>query len=82
MKVIKKNLLFNYSKKKSEDMRPRQKLPKVFIRNGAIYLTKVSFFEKKKVISDKTSIPYLMEQDTSINIDGPLDLELAKILLS
>ena len=82
MKVIKKNLLFNYSKKKSEDMRPRQKLPKVFIRNGAIYLTKVSFFEKKKIISDKTSIPYLMEQDNSINIDGPLDLELAKILLS
>ena len=62
-------------------MRPRQKLPKVFIRNGAIYLTKV-IFEKKKVSFDKTSIPYLMEQDTSINIDGPLDLELAKILLS
>ena len=61
--------------------RPRQKLPKVYIRNGAIYISKVKFFKKKRVLTDSKSVPYLMGNTESINIDGPIDLELAKALL-
>ena len=81
MKIIKGNLLYNYTKNKAEDMRPRQKLPKVYIRNGAIYISKVNFFKKKRVLTDSKSVPYLMDNTESINIDGPIDLELAKTLL-
>lgn len=81
MKIVKGNLLYNYTKNKAEDMRPRQKLPKVYIRNGAIYISKVNFFKKKRVLTDSKSVPYLMGNTESINIDGPIDLELAKALL-
>ena len=81
MKIVKGNLLYNYTNNKAEDMRPRQKLPKVYIRNGAIYISKVKFFKKKRVLTDSKSVPYLMGNTESINIDGPIDLELAKALL-
>ena len=81
MKVIKKNLLCNYTGNKLEDMRPRQILPKVYIRNGSIYISKVDFIKKKKVLTDNKSVPYIMNPTESINIDGPIDLELAKSLL-
>ena len=81
MKIIKKKLLINYTGNKLEDMRPRQILPKVFIRNGAIYISKVNFLKKNKVLTDSKSVPYIMDQTESINIDGPIDLQLAKVLL-
>tara|TARA_B110001450_G_C17532867_1_gene445342 strand:- start:122 stop:820 length:699 start_codon:yes stop_codon:yes gene_type:complete len=81
MKIIQKNLLYNYTQNKAEDMTPRQKLPKVYIRNGAIYISKVNFLKKNKVLTDTKSVPYIMKQTDSINIDGPVDLELAKALL-
>ena len=81
MKIIKKNLLYNYTGNKLENIKPRQKLPKVFIRNGAIYITKVNFLKKYKALSDNRSVPYVMDQTESINIDAPIDLEIAKILL-
>jgi len=81
MKIIKKNLLYNYIQNKAEDMTPRQKLPKVYIRNGAIYISKVNYLKKNKVLTDTKSVAYLMKQTDSINIDGPIDLQLAKTLI-
>ena len=42
-KPINENIIIeriNYSGKKKEDMRPRQKLPSVYIRSGSFYLIK------------------------------------------
>ena len=59
-------------------MRPRQKLPKVYIRNGSIYLIKRAEFIKYKSLVGKKTFPYIMEQKNSINIDTIDDLELFK----
>ena len=78
MKIIKKNYLKNFFEQGFEDMRPRQKLPKVYIRNGSIYLIKRAEFIKYKSLVGKKTFPYIMEQKNSINIDTIDDLELFK----
>lgn len=56
----------------------RQEKENVYIRNGAIYITKTSYLIlNKKIISDKP-LMYLMKKDKSINIDSNFDLELAR----
>ena len=41
MKLVHNDRLYNYVDTGYEDMRPRQELPKVYIRNGAVYLAKI-----------------------------------------
>tara|TARA_B100000886_G_scaffold274459_1_gene198401 strand:+ start:2100 stop:2804 length:705 start_codon:yes stop_codon:yes gene_type:complete len=82
MKVIKKNFVKNFIDQGFEDMRPRQKLPKIFIRNGAIYLIKRNSFLKNKSLVGKKVYPYLMNDKNSINIDDKIGLKLANTLLS
>ena len=65
-----------------EDMRPRQSLPKVFIRNGAIYLTKAELIRENKTLVGEKCIPYLMDENDSINIDTELDFLTAEQLFS
>lgn len=64
------------------DMRPRQSLPNVYIRNGAIYLIKrESFIEKNQLIGD-LCLGYVMSDHDSVNIDTPIDLKIAELLLT
>ncbi|OQA51825.1 MAG: CMP-N,N'-diacetyllegionaminic acid synthase [candidate division WS2 bacterium ADurb.Bin280] len=56
----------------------RQEHGGIYVRNGAIYLTRTQYLEKtKQIISDK---PLLLEMKKiySVNVDGPEDLELAR----
>ena len=81
MKKIQNNRLFNYIDIGFEDMRPRQSLPDVFIRNGAIYLALISDILEKSTLSSQPCIPFIMEEEKSINIDNESDLILAKFYL-
>ena len=74
MKIIKKGMLKNYIEKGFEDMRPRQKLKKVFIRNGSIYLSTRDTIMKKNTLVGKKNLPHLMPKERSVNIDSHLDL--------
>lgn len=59
---------------------PRQLEKKVYIRNGAIYITRVEYLIKEnKIISDQPII-YEMSKNSSIDINEPLDLIMAEIL--
>jgi CMP-N-acetylneuraminic acid synthetase len=62
--------------------RPRQELPKVYRENGAIYVTWSHVLTTQESIWGQRSIPYIMGQDASIDIDTPLDITLAEILLA
>ena len=62
-------------------MRPRQKLPKVYIRNGAIYIIKIKTLLKKKSLVGYKTLPYIMKKNNSINIDCIEDLILARYYL-
>jgi N-acylneuraminate cytidylyltransferase len=58
----------------------RQGLEEVFIPNGAIYVFTVRRFLQSNGFPVHGSIPYLMGEDESLDIDNPLDLEIARFL--
>lgn len=60
---------------------PRQKLPKLFMPNGAIYLFDIERFIQEKDFPKRDVLPYIMKAEDSIDIDTPSDLVIAEILM-
>jgi len=81
MKRIVNNRLVNYVDQGHEDMRPRQELPKVYIRNGAIYATLRDVLIDEDSFVGENSYPYVMNKEQSINIDTISDLYLTQIYI-
>jgi len=55
--------------------------PPAYIRNGSIYVT-----TKKSLLESRARVggvlrPYIMPEDRTINIDEPIDLEVARIMI-
>ena len=81
MKRLVGNRLINYIDQGFEDMRPRQVLPKVYLRNGAIYLNRrQSLIDTQALVGDHC-LGMVMDEEESVNIDGPLDLILAESMM-
>ena len=81
MKKIFNGKLFNYVDTGFEDMRPRQVLPKVYIRNGSIYLANIQDVLSLSTFSRPDCVPYEMVEEESVNIDSEADLLLAEFFL-
>ncbi len=81
MKRITNGSLINYIDQGQEDMRPRQKLPNVYIRNGAIYMTKRDMFLKNESLVNGEVKPLIMNDEESINIDSEIDFQIAENLM-
>lgn len=81
MKKIVGKRLVNYVEQGFEDMRPRQKLPPVYIRNGAIYITKSELIRSKTSLVGENCGFYEMNQIDSINIDNLSDFYAAESLM-
>jgi len=59
----------------------RQEFPKIYLRNGAIYISKRSLImEHNRLIGDEPAF-YEMPRLRSINIDDEIDLQIAKLLM-
>jgi CMP-N,N'-diacetyllegionaminic acid synthase len=78
MKRIVNGRLINYIDQGVEDMRPRQDLPPVYIRNGAIYAAFREILIEKNSFSGNNCYAFNMPAERSINIDTLDDLTLAK----
>lgn len=76
LKKIQNKFLVPFIKNANSEI-PRQKLDKVYKLNGSIYLIKKSILEYKKTFFDKT-MPYIMDEKYSLNIDTINDLKLLK----
>ena len=59
----------------------RQDHGAVYIRNGAIYITKVDYIKKEEKIISDLPLMYEMSKNSSINIDTFEDLEYVRNLL-
>lgn len=59
----------------------RQKLPKVYIPNGAIFMTKTGTLLDNKNFFGNLSLPYEMTEENSVNIDTLFDAKIANIIL-
>ena len=73
VKKITNNYLVPFIKNKSSEI-PRQKLTKVYKLNGSIYLIKKKILNNKKTFFNKT-MPYIMDEKFSLNIDTLNDLK-------
>ncbi len=56
-------------------------LPKVYIQNASIYITKPSTIRNKKSPTGDIIIPFVMDEIESVDINTPLDFKLAEIIL-
>ncbi len=57
-------------------------LPKIYIQNASIYITKPETIREKKSPTGNTIIPFVMDQVESVDINNVLDFELAEILMN
>ena len=55
--------------------------PPAYIRNGSIYAMTWNHLRMNESRYDKNTVPYIMPEERTINIDEPIDLELARIML-
>ena len=81
MKRLEGNKLVNYIDQGFWDMRPRQILPDVYIRNGAIYLIRRDVIIEQSQLIGTMCLGYVMSDIQSVNIDTPIDLMVAELLL-
>lgn len=58
----------------------RQDLPKVYVLNGAVYVTKCDWLLINKALITAETIAYLMPKERSLDIDGELDFVLLEAL--
>ena len=56
--------------------------PNAYIRSGSIYAMRKEFLMKKRARYGGIDIPYILPTDRALNIDGPRDLQLAKLILT
>ena len=59
----------------------RQELPKFYRPNGAIYITTPDSLRKNKTFNPKKTMPYIMPQERSVDLDTEFDFKLAEYLL-
>ena len=80
IKFIKGNQMIDVYPEKLESRRQDLR-PPAYIRNGSIYAMTWEQINVKGSRYDKNTVPYMMPEERTINIDEPIDLELARILL-
>ena len=79
MKIIKKGRL--YPLMNSHNFTRRQDLPEVYRPSGAIYATRAKIILKDKKLLGSKVIPFIMEEDKSVDVDSLMDLRLAELFL-
>lgn len=80
-RVVNGNQLVNFIDQGFEDMRPRQELPPVYRRSGAVYASRRSvIMEHQSLIGDPCKAIFVPE-DTAVDIDSPVDLALVRYLM-
>ena len=80
VKFIERNKMLDFYPEELESRR-QDLTPPAYIRNGSIYAMTWEQITVKGSRYDKNTVPYIMPEERTINIDEPIDLELARILL-
>jgi len=81
MKKIKNGYLKNFMNFENENMKPRQFLPKVYIRSGSFYLITKKAFHKYKSLVGKKCVGIKLYGNETLNIDTIDDLKFLKYKL-
>jgi len=81
MRMIVDDQLIELPIKEPREMARRQDLPKIYIRNGAVYAVRRQVLMEQNSMIGQVSRPYIMPVERSVNIDSKLDLLLAQLLM-
>jgi len=73
-----KGLDFFYRKNNNVNIKRRQNYKNVYFEDGAIYICNTKWFLKKRKFFDSESGVIILNKEHSIDIDEPIDLELAR----
>jgi len=65
----------------AEESYQRQKLPKVYRLNGAVYVNEIDTLLRNHCMVEQDTIGYVMPQDRSYDIDTLLDFEIAEMMM-
>ena len=60
----------------------RQELPTFYCQNGAIYITTPESIRKYRTFIPEKTIPYVMPEERSVDVDTELDLKFIEFLLN
>ena len=71
----------NFCLEEIPESRRQDLKPKAYIRNGSIYSMRRDMLEKGIRYGTEDSRAYIMPRERTVNIDEPMDLEIAKILM-
>jgi len=80
MKKIEHGKLKNYIKDNKSYTR-RQDIPKAYMLNGAIYICKTKLLIKNRNWYSENTIPYIMDKNTSVDIDDINDFRFIEYLM-
>ena len=72
---------FFYRRYHDVQTKARQYYQEVYFEDGAIYICDTEWFLHTKQFFDESSDIYILQQEHAIDIDEPIDLEMAKLLL-
>ena len=81
-RVVGNNLCISYIDQGFEDMRPRQSLPKCYIRSGSYYASSALDIVKMDSLVSDPCYGYIHKDIKPINIDQPQDIKLAELQLN
>ena len=59
----------------------RQDLPRFYIFNGALYINSNDMLITKKRFIDEDTVPYVMNKESSVDIDTMLDAKLVELII-
>jgi len=59
----------------------RQDLPTFYMFNGALYINSNDMLVHKKKFVDENTIPYVMDKESSVDIDTMLDARLVELII-
>lgn len=59
----------------------RQDLPEAFALNGAVYVTQTAALRGQRTFLPRTTLPYIMPVERSLEVDHPWDLHLARLIM-
>lgn len=79
-RIVNDGWLINYVDQGFENMSPRQTLPPVYIRNGALYITWCNVVMSGTMVGDNCKA-YIMPPERSVNIDSKFDIILSEYLI-
>jgi len=79
-KINREGKMIDYTEKPKGYL-PRQKLPDIYFENGALYLIKTKVLLEQKTLFPQNTIPYIMPEENSLDIDTEWDIFLADLIL-